>query len=184
MTWNTSHSTLRILEVTRKKPGWFFRLRLTGAAVIWGLRAAGASKLTTLMADCAAVSPRLLVLPFSSHSSGCSVWLGLLLAWWLSFEGWAPRARVAGRRKCVIRPTLEDLGSEVSDAFPPHSVGQGTQRSTPGKMQLLMWKAACAHKEGSLWGCICGDQSAQKSTCDSFLCYLTYQAILVLCSYF
>lgn len=57
MTWNTSRFILRILEVARKKPGWFFHLWLTGAAVIWGLRAAGVSKLTVLMADCAAVSP-------------------------------------------------------------------------------------------------------------------------------
>lgn len=85
----------------------------------------------------------------------CVAWAPLL-AWWLSFEGWCPRAKVA-RRKSVICPCLEGLSSESHVRFLCILLVRALRGSAPGKLQLSVGEAACAYREGENLGCICGD---------------------------
>lgn len=73
--------------------------------------------------------------------------------------GMVSRARVARREK-IICQFFEDLGSEVSgDTYTVLYWSEHSKSPAQGQLQLLMWEAACAHREAK----ICGDASVENS---------------------
>lgn len=91
--------------------------------------------------------------PSSSLLCGCSMWIWLLLTWWLTFEGSCPTARVARRKKFNLPILWRHPKSQVPLL---HSVGQSILSTATGKLQLSVWEATCIYREGEdCWVHLC-----------------------------